>query len=111
MATYSTGITVTFGSVTFTGVQGLDWSYGQGLPRGRDTSQSGAAFSDDLGTVSLACLGAAGIATTQYGKREQLTITGGGADLTCKAVCTGISVTPQLNDVTRYGVTFQILDN
>jgi len=48
---------------------------------------------------------------SNYGKRDDLAITGGGAALTCKAVYQGVAVAPQLNGVTQYTVTFRILDN
>ena len=105
MATYSTGITATFGSNTFTEVTDLSWTYGGSLPRGRDTT-----WTDEVGTVTLTCLGSVGISTANYGLRNDLTISGGGASLTCKAVYEGVNVAPELNGVTRYTVTFRLLD-
>lgn len=105
MATYSTGITATFGGTTFVEVTGLAWSYGGGPAKGRDT-----AWTDEAGSVSLTCLGSAGMSTANYGGRDDLTISGGGSNLTCKAIYEGLSVAPELNGVTRYTVTFKILD-
>lgn len=105
MATYSTGITATFGSTTFAEVTDLAWSYGGALPKGR-----GAAWTDEIGSVTLTCLGSAGVTTANYGLRNDLAIAGGGAGLTCKAVYIGLGVAPELNGVTRYTVTFKILD-
>lgn len=106
MATYSTGISVTFDGVAFTEVQSLAWTYGGSLPRGRANN-----FTDQPGEVSITCLGTANIATANYGKRDDLVITGGNASLSCKAVYQGVQVAPQLNGVTQYTVTFRILDN
>ena len=106
MATYSTGISVTFDGVAFTEVQSLAWSYGGSLPRGRSNN-----FTDEPGEVSITCLGTANTGIANYGKRGDLAITGGGAALTCKAVYQGVAVAPQLNGVTQYTVTFRILDN
>ena len=105
MATYSTGITASFGGTTFGEVTDVAWSYGGSLPKGRDST-----WTDDLGSVTLTCLGGAGITTANYGLRNDLTISGGGAGLTCKAVYMGLNVSPELNGVTRYSVTFKILD-
>ena len=105
MATYSTGITATFGSTTFTEVTDLAWSWGGSLPKGRNL-----IWTDDVGSVTLTCLGSAGVSTSSYGVRDDLVISGGGANLTCKAVCEGLGVAPELNGVTRYSVTFKILD-
>lgn len=105
MATYSTGITATFGSTTFAEVTDLAWTYGGALPKGRSV-----VWTDEAGSVTLTCLGATGITTASYGLRNDLTISGGGANLTCKAVYIGLGVAPELNGVTRYTVTFKILD-
>lgn len=105
MAILSTGITVTFGVTTFAEVTDLAWSYGGGLPKGR-----GDYWTDDVGSVTVACLGTSGVATANYGVRDDLEIFGGGANLTCKAVCEGLNVAPELNGVTRFTVTFKILD-
>ncbi len=106
MATYSTGISVTFDGVAFREVQSLAWSYGGSLPRGRSSN-----FTDEPGEVTVTCLGTTNVSTANYGKRDDLAITGGGAGLTCKAVYQGVVVAPQLNGVTQYTVTFRILDN
>lgn len=105
MATYSTGISVTWDGTAFSEVTDLTWSYGGSIPKGRSV-----LWSDDIGAVSLTCLGIANVSSAQYGKRSTLTISGGGATLTTLAVYEGFSVTPEVNGVTRYSVTFKILD-
>ncbi len=105
MATYSTGIVASFGATTFAEISDLSWSYGGSLPKGRSST-----WTDDVGTVSLTCLSSTGVATASYGTRGTLTITGGGANLTCTAVYEGVNVAPELNGVTRYTVTFRLLD-
>lgn len=105
MATYSTGITATFNSVQFAEVTDLTWSYGGGLPKGRSS-----LWTDEVGSVSIQFLGAANASTSNYGTRADLVISGGGANLTCKALYESLSVTPELNGVTRYTVTFKLLD-
>ncbi len=105
MATYSTGISASFGATTFAEISDLSWSYGGSLPKGRSST-----WTDDVGTVSLTCMSSTGVTTASYGSRGTLTIAGGGANLTCTAIYEGLSVTPELNGVTRYTVTFKILD-
>ena len=105
MATYSTGITATWGGVAFAEVTGLSWTYGGGSPKGRSV-----IWSDELGSVSVECLGAANISTAEYGLRKQLVISGGGQSLTAYALYESVGVASQVNDVTRYSVTFKILD-
>ena len=106
MATYSTGIAVAFNGTTFTEVNSLSWSYGGGPAKGRATP-----WTDELGSVTVGCLGTAGISTANYGIRGTLVVTGGGATLTTKAVYEGVSVAPELNGVTQYTVTLRILDD
>ena len=105
MATYSTGITATWGSVTFSEMQSLSWNFGGAGSKGRN-----APWTDELGTVSIQCLNATGIATANAGLRNQLTIGGGGCNLTTYAVWESLGVDAELNGVTRYTVTLKILD-
>ena len=105
MAAYSTGISATFDGTSFAEVTDLSWQYGGGLPKGRSST-----WTDEVGSVSIACLGTANISTAKYGTRADLVLTGGGVSLTSKAVYESLSVTPELNGVTRYTVTFRLLD-
>lgn len=105
MATYSTGISATFDGTAFVEVTDLSWQYGGGLPKGRSTT-----WTDEVGSVSIACLGTANVSTAKYGTRADLVLSGGGVSLTSKAVYEGLSVTPELDGVTRYTVTFRLLD-
>lgn len=105
MAAYSTGISATFDGTAFVEVTGLSWQYGGGLPKGRSST-----WTDEVGSVSIACLGTANISTAKYGTRADLVLAGGGVALTHKAVYESLNVTPELNGVTRYTVTFRLLD-
>ena len=105
MAAHSTGISVTFDGVAFSEVSELTWEYGGGPAKGRSS-----AWTDEVGTVTVGCMGTPNITTAKYGTRADIVITGGGANLTCKAVYEGLSVAPELNGVTRYTVTFRLLD-
>jgi hypothetical protein len=105
VATYSTGISATWGGVAFVEVTDLAWNYGS-EPRGRS-----AVWTDDVGTVSITCLGGANTGLGEYGLRKDLALSGGGQSLTSKAIWESLSVAPELNGVTRYTVTFKLLDN
>jgi hypothetical protein len=105
VATNSTGVSVTWGGVAFTEVQGLPVVYGGGSPKGRSTE-----WTDELGTIVISCLGTANVSKSEYGLRKQLVISGGGLSLTEQAVYEGFSATPDLNGVTRYTVTLRLLD-
>jgi len=105
MATYSQGITATWGGTAFTEVVDLSWTYGGGLPKGRS-----AVWTDDLGTVTLTCLGTPNMSTAQYGLRKQVVLSGGGVTLTHYAVWESLGVAAELNGVTRYTVTLKLLD-
>lgn len=105
MATYSTGITATWGSVTFGEMQSMSWTHGGSGSKGRE-----APWTDELGTVSIQCLDSTGLSTANAGERNQLTITGGGCTLTTYAIWESLSVDAELNGVTRYSVSLKILD-
>ena len=105
MATYSTGIAVTWNSTSFTEVQEFSWNYG-GSRTGRDT-----AWSADQGSISVTCLGTANTNISEFGTRAQLVATGGGSDISKYAIWESVAVAPERNGVTRYTVTFRIVDN
>ena len=105
MATYSTGITVTWNGTPFVEVQELSWSSG-GARAGRDTT-----WSPDQGTVAVTCLGTANVSRTNFGTRAELVISGGGADLSSYAAWETVAVAPERNGVTRYTVTLKLLDD
>jgi hypothetical protein len=102
VATYSTGITATFGSATLNEMTALSWNYGSGMPIGR-----GIVFQPVLGQITIETIGSA--STSLYGLREDMAITGGGVNLTCTAVCTDLAVTAEVNGIARYAYTFDIL--
>ena len=102
MATYSTGVTVSFASGSLTEVTAISWNFGGGIPIGR-----GVVFQPVYGQVSIESIGGASTAT--YGQLGSLAIAGGGVNLTCTAVCTDIGVTAEVNGVARYIYTFEIL--
>jgi hypothetical protein len=104
VAIYSTGITVSFNGNTFTEVTGLSWNFGGGQSEARS-----AVWRANPGQISVQLIG--GASTSLYGKRGTMTITGGGVNLLCVAVCTNVDVQAQLNGVTQYTYEFDILDN
>ena len=106
MASYSTGVVVTWNGVAFQEVTGLSWTYGGGAPKGRSV-----IWTDEAGTCSVECLGTNNLATSNYGVRATLSILGGGQSLTNQAVWESLSVANEVNGVTRYTVTFKLLDN
>lgn len=111
MATYSTGVTVSWNGTPFTEVTDLQWSYGGGMPKGRGTGDF--RWSDEPGTLTVTCLGPQNTNIAEWGLRRQLVITqiGGGPSLTNYAVCESVGVAYEVNGVIRYTVTFRLLDN
>jgi hypothetical protein len=106
VATLAQGITVTWDGTSFQEVTDLQWTYGGGPAKGRSVP-----WTDDLGSVQISCLGTANMTTANYGLRREVVINGGGAGLTHKAVFESLSVTPELNGVTKYTVTLKLLDD
>lgn len=105
MATYSTNIAATWGGVSFAEITDLTWNYGGGPSKGRSTP-----WTDDAGSVSITCLNSANTATSEYGQRKLLDLSGGGQSLSVYAVWESLTVSPELNGVTRFTVTFKLLD-
>lgn len=106
MASYSTGIAVTWNGTPFTEVVNLSWTYGGGAPKGRSV-----IWTDEAGTLSVECLGTANTSTANYGTRGTLVVSGGGQALTSQAVWESLSVANEVNGVTRFTVAFKLLDN
>lgn len=106
MATYSTGISATWGGTPFTEIVDLSWTYGGGPSKGRSV-----AWTDAAGSVSVTALGSANTSIAEYGLRKALALSGGGQSLTVNAVWESLAVAPEINGVTRYTVTFRLLDN
>lgn len=106
MATYSTGISASWGGTPFVEVVDLSWTYGGGPSKGRSV-----VWTDAVGSVSITALGSANINIAEYGLRKSLVLSGGGQSLTTNAVWESLAVAPEVNGVTRYTVTFRLLDN
>jgi hypothetical protein len=102
MATYSTGISVTWGGAAFTEVFGISWSWG-GARLGRSIN-----WIADPGSVTVSCYGATNVSTAEHGLRKALVITGGGSAFNGYGICESVAVAPELNGVTKYTVTFKI---
>lgn len=105
MATFSTGLSVTWGGVAFVEVTAAAPSYAGGPSRGRSI-----VWTDDAGSCTVECYGSTNVSTAEYGLRKQLVISGGGVYLTHQALYLGFTQTPELNGVTRYSVSFKLLD-
>lgn len=107
MATYSTGVTVTYDGTALGEVVDLAWNIG-GQIEGR--SFSTPAYSSEPGTVVVQALSSAGVPTSKYGKRADLVIAGGSVGLTVKAYLSRVGAAAEVNGLTRYAVEFTILD-
>ena len=105
MATFSTGLSVTWGGVSFLEVTAAAPSYAGGPSKGRSV-----VWTDEAGTCTVECYGTANVSSGEYGLRKQLVISGAGVSLTTQALYLGFTQTPELNGVTRYSVSFKLLD-
>jgi hypothetical protein len=92
VATYSTGISVTWNGTPFVEVQELAYNIG-GTRTGR-----AVAYPANQGQISV-------------GTRAQLVVSGGDAGLTTYAIWESVAVAPTRNGVTSYTVTFRITDD
>lgn len=110
MATYSTGITATWGGVPFSEVYELALPLLGGVRKDRSSNMSSQGWTDEVGNVSISAYGTVNMTVSEYGRRRALVVSGGGVALTFNAVCTAVSATPELNGVTRYTFTAKLLD-
>ena len=110
MATYSTGISASWGGSSFAEIYDISLPLYGGERKDRNVSGATAGWTDEVGTVSISCYSNTNLNVSEYGQRKSLVISGGGMSLTSNAVCTGVSATPQLNGVTRYTFTAKLLD-
>lgn len=110
MATFSTGISATWGGVPFVEVYELALPLLGGVRKDRSSNMSSRGWTDEVGDVSISAYGNTNMTTDEYGKRKPLVVSGGGISLTFNAVCTAVSATPELNGVTRYTFTAKLLD-
>jgi hypothetical protein len=105
VATYSTGISATWGAVTFQEMQSLSWNYGGAGSKGR-----AVPWSDEVGNLTIQCLSMSGVAVTHVGSTATLTITGGGCNLTVPALYESVSTDAELNGVTKYSISLKVLN-
>jgi hypothetical protein len=110
-ATYSTGITVTWNSVTFFDVTELKTKVGGKLPisRGGTANASVGVWSLDMGAIDIVCLHTANISQSQYGLKSTIAITGGGMAFTSKAICESFTMAAAVNNVARYAASFKLV--
>jgi hypothetical protein len=110
MAIVSTGISASWGGTPFAEVYELGLPLYGSVRKDRSSSGTSTGWSDEVGDVSVSAYGTANMQTSEYGKRKELVVSGGGVSLTLNAVCTAVSATPELNGVTRYTFTAKLLD-
>ena len=93
------------GGTPFVEVHELSFSIG-GTRTGR-----AVAYPSNQGSVSVTCLNTTNAVISNFGIRDELVITGGGAAITTYAVWESVAVAPERNGVTKYTVSFRILDS
>ena len=105
MATYATGITVTWNSVSFAEVSALSLTTG---------AQRQGRFSPwpqgEGGSITVSTLGAANMSTSNIGLRKAVTISGGGLTFSGFGIMDAVTADPELNGVTRFSATITLCD-
>lgn len=107
MATPTAGVTVEWNEVEFVEVVDFKASLGGSLPLSRECPETLLPFALDLGTIDIVCLGSANCSASNYGKRANLKISGGGLEFEHKAIFEKVTVEAKTNDVGRYTVTLR----
>lgn len=103
MAIACTGVTAMWDGTPFGEVTELSVTHGGALPLARAST-----WTLDVGTIEISCLTTANIKTANYGKRADLTISGGGLTYQGKAVLEKFTLAGKVNDAARYTVTLKV---
>ncbi|NDG20056.1 MAG: hypothetical protein EB117_17585 [Betaproteobacteria bacterium] len=104
MATACAGVSVTWGGAALQEVVDIKATAGGSLPIGRDST-----FALDGGTIEIVCLHTANISLAERGLKKTLAFSGGGVDLSVKAVLQTLAVSGKVNDVARYTATYKLV--
>lgn len=104
MATACAGVTATWNSLAFGEVASIRVIGGGQLPLGRSTN-----WTNEAGTVEIACFATANISSANYGRMATLDISGGGMTFTHKAILQRFELTGTVNDVARYAATLRLV--
>ena len=115
MATYCTGLRVSWGGKSFQEVVGLRVNASRSMPIARD-----AIWSLDLGTIEIECLSDVNVDLAEYGTRKPLRISkqlasgesepAGVFAIAVDCIYESVEMQCELNGVARYKVTFRIMD-
>lgn len=109
MATFSTGITAKFTTLSGTAYwinepTSISWSG----PSGSSRNRASTIWTDNAGDVSVSFRGS-GPGTGQYGLVGYINVTGGDMDINWRCVCDRVSYSTTLNGFTSKTVTFRVL--
>ncbi len=103
MANVCTGVTASWDGKPFGEVVEIKVNAGGSLPLARAST-----WAFDVGTIDISCLSTANVSLAEYGKKDTLTIAGGGLAFSTKAICERVQLSGRVNDIARYAVTFKI---
>lgn len=98
--------TVSHNGTTWTQVTSVEWTFAPGMPQSRVVG-AGAAWTADAGSVTISNLG--GCLPSLYGSVGNIQISGGGVNLTYKAILLGSTATAEVNGVTKYKTVFKLI--
>jgi hypothetical protein len=105
MATYATGITATWNSVSFTEVFALSLTTGA-QRQGRDFPWP----QGQGGSITVSAFGSANMQTSNIGLRKAVTISGGNVTFNGFGIMDAVTADPELNGVTRFSATITLCD-
>jgi hypothetical protein len=108
VATYSTGVAISWDGTDFGEVFALSWSFG-GDRQDRGSGSTGG-WTQEPGTITFSCYSVTGVTATKLGKRAAFSITGGGMGHAGDAILQSVDVDAQLNGCVRYTVTLKYLN-
>lgn len=105
MATYATGITATWSAVSFKEVFALSLTTGA-----QRQGRSAPWPQGQGGSITVSTFDGTNMSTGNIGKREAVTISGGGVSFSGFGIMDAVTADPELNGVTRFSATITLCD-
>ena len=107
MATYSTGITATFGARVISEITNVEVTVQSGPDRARAAN---AHWTDNNGGATFTTLDVGDVGGSVWGAVDDLIINGGAMAINAQAMYDGFTAVSELNGVTKYTISFKFLE-
>ena len=107
MATYSTGISATYGARVFKEITNVEVTVQSGPDRARAANEH---WTDNNGGATFTTLDQGDVGGHVWGAVDDLIIDGGAMSINAQAMYDGFTAVSELNGVTKYTISFKFLE-